>query len=982
MWTFLLSIQAAFAYNNLSTYIDTPISDIVFLLDGKEVNHKHLYHQKGETLDLYDIRQELEQLYATNRYESIDISIEPIWSTEIKGHLDEPSSQHNSNSPSVISTRDDFLLQAPKLEGILLVYILESADSIVDIEIEGVRGRNKNVVLQKLSSRVGDRLPEDLGVRAKDMQRILRSSGWPRAHVDIFTETIEPKKYKIYVEVEKGYRRRIGRLKLINVPKNVEGKIRRKLRRKKIFVSATLTIDKLQLAKDDILDILYEEGYLRSRVQILTDTGNNTSQVEILCETGPQTIFDLSGKGLPHGQKLLDTLEIYRGDMISQYDIKRYEEKLHQYLFERGYAEAKVSIYIDDNVVYISATRNKRYKLKTPKIQIQGNEFFDNNILSSTLVAADPLFREGFYSKKSLQIAETKILELYKAHGFYNAKITESNINILQERIRKKVGLNINIDEGQRVQLARVEYKGLDKDINEDFKNNEQYQNVEYQRSIFEDIKNTLLIEHQQLGYYDISVNYELQPLISGEYVLRFLVEKEDIITVRNILYFGNVYTNDDAIQKELTFEPGDLLEQQEIDLSRSNLYDLDLFQTLYIDVDGQDAQRDIIVQMSEQRRKYASLGGGFSTDAGLRLTARTGHRNLLGKAHNIHAIGQIGLAWDGDSWDLNQNDPIWRSVIRYTAPHIPFSNSKFYLETLLRERIQAPRYRISSSSAALGLQIVPTDFLQLLWEYRVEQVNLEDFDAGLVVALDPWEEQLKIGDFTRPWSGLRLSVVFDHRDSPIRPTEGQLFTMDAMIGDGLLNEYPTLRLQSSIDTMWKFNDYTLHVDVDWGRGFTAEGGTLPFHERFYMGGSSSVRGFERLSLGPANQTLKSVGETPQEMGTYLEGNIVSQSPYRWTATGGDAFTIATVEGEIPIPSVSDYFSVVGFVDFGRVFFQNQAITTQSEIFDPFLRYSMGFGGRYVSPIGPMAFDIGFNPEPILDKEEPWVQLHFALGNL
>ena len=95
------------------------------------------------------------------------------------------------------------------------------------------------------------------------------------------------------------------------------------------------------------MDILYEEGYLNARVQILTDTGNNTSQVEIICETGQQTTFELSGEGLPHGQKLLDTLEIYRGDLISQYDVKRYEEKLRQYFFDRGYAEAKVSITID-----------------------------------------------------------------------------------------------------------------------------------------------------------------------------------------------------------------------------------------------------------------------------------------------------------------------------------------------------------------------------------------------------------------------------------------------------------------------------------------------------------------------------------------------------------------------------------------------------------------------------------------------------------
>ena len=176
MWTFLFGISTALAYNNLSTYIDTPISDIVFLLDGKEITHNNLYHQKGETLDLYDIRQELEQLYATNRYKSIDISIEPVWSTEIKGHLDEPSSQSNLLSEPESSV--DLLLHAPKLEGILLVYILESADSVVDIEIEGVRGRYKSLVSQNLSVRVGETLPDDLGIRSKDIQRALRSSGW------------------------------------------------------------------------------------------------------------------------------------------------------------------------------------------------------------------------------------------------------------------------------------------------------------------------------------------------------------------------------------------------------------------------------------------------------------------------------------------------------------------------------------------------------------------------------------------------------------------------------------------------------------------------------------------------------------------------------------------------------------------------------------------------------------------------------------
>ena len=80
------------------------------------------------------------------------------------------------------------------------------------------------VVSQNLSVRVGETLPDDLGIRSKDIQRALRSSGWPRARVKIFTETVQQKEFKIYVDVEKGYRRRIGRISLFVYPKNYSQK--------------------------------------------------------------------------------------------------------------------------------------------------------------------------------------------------------------------------------------------------------------------------------------------------------------------------------------------------------------------------------------------------------------------------------------------------------------------------------------------------------------------------------------------------------------------------------------------------------------------------------------------------------------------------------------------------------------------------------------------------------------------------------------
>ena len=101
-------------------------------------------------------------------------------------------------------------------------------------------------------------------------------------------------------------------------------------------------------------------------------------------------------------------------------------------------------------------------------------------------------------------------------------------------------------------------------------------------------------------------------------------------------------------------------------------------------------------------------------------------------------------MAWDGDSGTsikIAQYGVLGNLI--YSTTH-PLFQSQIYLETLLRERIQAPRYRISSSSAALGLQLYLLTFFSFLWEYRIEQVELEDFDAGLVVALDPGKNNSK----------------------------------------------------------------------------------------------------------------------------------------------------------------------------------------------------------------------------------------------
>jgi outer membrane translocation and assembly module TamA len=49
---------------------------------------------------------------------------------------------------------------------------------------------------------------------------------------------------------------------------------------------------------------------------------------------------------------------------------------------------------------------------------------------------------------------------------------------------------------------------------------------------------------------------------------------------------------------------------------------------------------------------------------------------------------------------------------------------------------------------------------------------------------------------------------------------------------------------------------------------------------------------------------------------------------------------------------------------------------------DPALRWSVGVGVRRATVIGPIQVDVGFNPAPLVHRDEQLVRLHVSLGAL
>ena len=130
-----------------------------------------------------------------------------------------------------------------------------------------------------------------------------------------------------------------------------------------------------------------------------------------------------------------------------------------------------------------------------------------------------------------------------------------------------------------------------------------------------------------------------------------------------------------------------------------------------------------------------------------------------------------------------------------------------------------------------------------------------------------------------------------------------------------------------------------------------SEADSVPFYKRYFLGGSTNLRGWGRFDVSPLTDG----------------GNPI----------GGYSFTVFSTELRVPIWR---NLGAVLFLDGGNVW------TNPLDFNFNDLRYDIGPGIRYNTPIGPIRADLGFqlNPIPGLhvngEPETRNFRFHFSIG--
>ena len=423
----------------------------------------------------------------------------------------------------------------------------------------------------------------------------------------------------------------------------------------------------------------------------------------------------------------------------------------------------------------------------------------------------------------------------------------------------------------------------------------------------------------------------------------------------------------------------------------------------------------DVIIDVEEEKPRLITYGGGFSTDGGPFGFFDIRHFNLFGKLQQggarvrvgrLRQLAQIDFINPRFLNDGRTDDGYIRfSPLTFTAQYERDSTvTRFFRSTFdkgtfgIVQRVDANGNAIDQFGAKTGDPTINRFTLSaetsrtisqksrsiLFLRYRYQDVRLFKIESLLI-------KDLLLPDAKIRTSGFGATFVRDTREDcsikytlldiiakgeagePCRynatdPTRGNYLTTEynvsvpalgASIGfhkfQASYNYYRTfsflknttfagraiLGLANVFSKRQRFSS-TQFPDLE---------GILPISERFFAGGSTTLRGFEFESAGPR------VVVVPQGIFRNSKGDPVFLSPFT-IPFGGNALAIVNLEARVPL---TKNIRVVPFYDGGNVFRRvgdifNPPDVPPNDVFRQNLRalwsHTVGLGLRLKTPIG------------------------------
>ena len=598
--------------------------------------------------------------------------------------------------------------------------------------------------------------------------------------------------------------------------------------------------------------------------------------------------------------------------------VKENSELIRKLYFSKGYYGVKVEYkvdYLETNEAIVTFTVSEGPKGHIQKIVFKGNKKIKASELKKVMTTKrrnilSIITKTGTLDEDVLKNDLQLLTAYYFDHGYLEAKLSEPKIDLSNP---KKIRIEIGIVEGPRYHLGNIDFKGDVLTTKEalfkvlKMKRGDTYSNTAIRREV-----NALMANFADQGYAYVEVNPETSVDNKNLLVhLTFEIEKKKSVYYEKIQVVGNTKTRDKVIRRELRVTEGELYNATDMNYSRDRLKRTGYFKEVDFTTSRGSTEEKINldIKVEESPTGAISFGVGYSTIESVVGSASISDRNLFGLGYS--GMLKFSLGFETQSAKLSLTDPYFLGY-PYAAGF-----------DLYHERVEiftTYSWKVTGGDIRFGKEL--TDNIRIDAMYKLENVDVYNVasDASFFIA----EQRGK-----RTTSAISLTPSIDTRDDYFNPRRGGKHILLIQDAGGFLggdNYSVKVVGQSS----WFFPlPLRTTLNIRGQAGFIAPygGKTLPLYEKFYVGGISTVRGFEYGIAGPVDKPT----------GTPL---------------GAKKLVVFNVEWIFPISREIGLQGAL-FFDVGKGFDKFSDITP--------LRFGAGPGIRWFSPFGPIHIDLGFN---------------------
>lgn len=612
--------------------------------------------------------------------------------------------------------------------------------------------------------------------------------------------------------------------------------------------------------------------------------------------------------------------------------------------------------------------------------ELTGNEALSDKEILARIRTAEtswvPFSEKQRFDEAAFETDLQRIVRLYQAEGYYQARITERLVNQVSPT---EVALLIRIDEGPPTLVADLIVEGLDElpaptrervlaDL--PLRVGKVFTEADY------DAHKAALAERlKQVGYAEAEVDGIVDVEVpSAEAAVVFGIDTGPHYTFGQIFVAGAnriprariADTAREVIREGASYDESALAEAQE------RLANLGVFSAVKVTRGAPDRQeRTIPVVVSVREAPFRTLRAGVG--AGIdpirnelpRVTFEWTNRNFFGglrklsfeNAYALVFIPNVLTAWD----DPSRRGIAGKSTLEFSQPDF-FARDLTFTNALEYERGVEQSFRYDAAVGRVGLIWRISRYVTLIPSF-----NLNVFQLTGTVALTRARTQEALLDACAATGELCLLsyfeqlVTWERRDNPVTPRRGYLLQLALQEGTGLLfGDYNYLRVLPEARGYLPIGRHVLALRLRAGFLFTAPGENSSVLTRFFLGGSNSQRGFGLRSLSP--QLIVGTGFPPWADAFPIGGNGMLEGNFE-------------IRFELPRD-----FGLVLFTDVGDVAPEVRDLSPGR------LQIASGIGLRYLTAVGAIRVDFAWRlnhlafPPPLQPGEAAIPTVHFSIG--